>query len=283
MPAWNTAVVPFVEREDGVRLFWQESGEGPGLLIVHSYIQHPEVLEGLLAELRSGHRLIRYDARGAGESTRRGPYDMATDVADLIAVLEDAGPVAAVIANGDATNRAVHAAAQRPDLIPYVLSMESVPLARGEAEGTESLISSASVLEALVGMMRADYRSGLTAAITRGNPEWEDDQVRARVDATVAYTDHEASLSRLDEWIHDDPGEDPRTLGDRLVIAYEGAGAWFPSDLTEVGRRSLPEARFVKLEGGALTRPELTAAVVRDLTGASSERPSPPRAPRAAT
>jgi len=262
--------VPLVERERGVSLFWQEWGEGPGVLVAHSYIQHPQALDGLLAELQAGHRMVRYDARGAGQSTRQGPYDMATDVADLIAVVEAAGPIVAVVANGDASNRAVHAAAQRPDLIPYVVSMETAPLSPGHAEGTDSLISSASVLQMLVGMMRADYRSGLSAAITRGNPDFDPDQVRARVDATVAYIDHDASLRRLEEWIHDDPGDDPHSLGDRLVIAYEGAGAWFPSDLTEVGMRVLPDARFVKLDGGALTRPELTAAVVREVTGAQA-------------
>src|SRR3954454_19143838 len=109
-------------------------------MVVNSYIQHPGVLEGLLAELRVGHRTVRYDARGAGESTRQGPYDMATDVADLIAVVEAAGPIAAIVANGDATNRAAHAAAERPELFPYVISMETVPLLPGQAVGTDSLI-----------------------------------------------------------------------------------------------------------------------------------------------
>jgi pimeloyl-ACP methyl ester carboxylesterase len=265
--------VPFVEREGGVRLFWEEWGEGPSLLVAHSYIQHPKVFEGLLAELRSGHRTIRYDARGAGESTRHGPYDMQTDVDDLIAVAEAAGPIVAVVGNGDASNRAVHAAVQRPDLFPYVVSMETVPLHRGEAEGTDSLISSASVLEALVGMMRADYRSGLTAAIARGNPDMGPDEIRTRVDATVAYIDHEASCGRLEAWIRDDPGDDPRALGDRLIVAYEGAGGWFPADLTEVGREILPEAQFVRLDGGALSRPDLTAAVVRGVTGVNAPTP----------
>jgi pimeloyl-ACP methyl ester carboxylesterase len=262
--------VPFVQREDGVRLFWDDSGDGPGLLIAHSYIQYPGVLKGLLAELRGGHRMISYDPRGAGESSRQGPYDMATDVEDLVAVGEEVQPVAAVIANGDATNRAVHAAAQRPDLFPYVISMESVPLGRGEAAGTESLISSANVLDALVVMMKADFRSGLMAAIVRGNPDMSEEDVRARVDGSVAYIDHEASVTRLECWIRDDPGDDPAALGERLIIAYEGAGEWFPSELTEVGSRILPDAQFVKLEGGVLTRPELTAAVVRGVTGAAA-------------
>lgn len=262
--------MPFVEREDGVTLFWQDWGEGPGLLVVHSYIQHPTVLEGLLAELQGGHRTVRYDARGAGESSRRGPFDMKTDVADLIAVVEAAGPIAAVVTNGDATNRAVHAAAERPDLIPYVVSLETVPLARGQAEGTESLIASAQVLETLVSMMRADYRTGLSAAVQRGNPDMSQDEVRARVDATVAYIDHDASLGRLEGWINDNPGDDPRALGERLVVAYEGAGEWFPAELTERGLDLLPDAQFVKLDGGAIRRPDLTAAVVRSVTGAAA-------------
>ena len=264
--------MPFVERDDGVTLFWQDWGEGPGLLVVHSYIQHPTVLEGLLAELQGGHRTVRYDARGAGESTRRGPYDMQTDVADLIAVAEAAGPITAVVANGDATNRAVHAAVERPDLLPFVISMETVPLAPGQAAGTDSLISSGQVLEALVGMVRADYRSGLSAAVQRGNPDMTQDEVRARVDATVAYIDHEASLGRLEAWISDKPGDDPGALGERLVVAYEGAGGWFPAELTERGHDLLPDAQFVKLEGGAITRPDLTAAVVRSITGAAAPR-----------
>lgn len=284
MRAWKTAPVPLVEREAGVRLFWHDSGEGPGVLVAQSYIQHREVLKGLLAELRSGHRLIRYDARGAGESTRQGPYDMGTDVADLIAVAEAAGPIAVVVANGDASNRAVHAAARRPDLFPYVVSMETVPLSPGEVAQTDSLVSSANVLDALVGMMRADYRSGLTATITRGNQDMSQEEVRARVDATVAYIDHDAAAGRLEAWIRDDPGTDPEALGDRLIVAYEGAGAWFPADLTERGSELLPEAQFVRLEGGVLSRPDLTAAVVRNLTGvASSASPNPAREPRAAT
>jgi pimeloyl-ACP methyl ester carboxylesterase len=262
--------VPFVDRPGGVRLFWQAAGDGPGLLLVLSYIQHPTVLEGLLAELWAGHRIVRYDARGAGESTREGPYDMQTDVDDLIAIAEAGGPIAAVIANGDATNRAVHAAAQRPDLLPVVVSLETVPLLPGQAAGTESLISSGTVLDALVAMMRADYRSGLTAAVQRGNPEASGDEVRERVDATVAYIDHQASLGRLEAWIHDNPGDDPHVLGERLLVAYEGSGQWFPQDLTERGLDVLPDARFVKLEGGAITRPELTAAVVRGVTGAGA-------------
>jgi hypothetical protein len=195
---------------------------------------------------------------------------MESDVADLIAVAEAAAPIAAVVANGDATNRAVHAAAQRPDLIPIVISLETIPLLPGQAADTDALVGSGGVLEALVGMMRADYRSGLTAAVQRGNPEMSQDEVRDRVDATVAYIDHEASFGRLEAWIGDQPGDDPHTLGERLVVAYEGAGAWFTAELVDRGRELLPDAQFVKLEAGPISRPDLTASVIRSVTGATA-------------
>jgi len=262
--------VPFVERGDGASLFWQESGDGPGLLVTTSYIQHPMLLDGLVAELQEGHRTIRYDARGTGESTRTGPYDIATDTADLVAVVEAVGPIAALISNGDATNRAVHVAARRPDLIPQVISLETVPLMPGQAEGTDALVGSGGVLDALVSTLRLDYRTGLIAAVQRGNPHMSEDQLRDRVEATVPYISHEAALGRLEAWIHDDPRDDPRVLGDRLTVAYEGAGEWFTAELVERARELLPGARFVRLGGGAITRPELTAEVVRSVTGVAA-------------
>jgi pimeloyl-ACP methyl ester carboxylesterase len=268
--AWKTLDVPRVEREAGVSLFWQEWGEGPGLLVMHSYLQHPTVLEALVAEISPGHRMLRYDARGTGESTRVGPYDMQTDVDDLIAIVEATGPVAAVLSNGDASNRAMHAAVARPDLIPYLISMETVPLMPGQAADTDALVGSGGVLSALVRMVRADYRSGMMAAIQRGNPDMTPDQLRERLDATVAYCPHEAGLGRLEAWIADDPGEDPYTLGERLIVAYEGAGAWFTEELHQRGQELLPDAQFVKLDGGAVSRPDLTAAVVRRVTGAAA-------------
>lgn len=259
----------FVEREDGARIAWQESGEGAGVLLLGSYIQHPDVLRGLVDELQPGHRIVRYHPRGCGESARQGPYDMATDVADLIAVAEAAQPLAVVVGNGDSSNRAVHAAAQRPDLFPYVISLETIPLARGQAEGTDALVGSGGVLEALVSMMRTDFRAGLRAAVARGNPEMSQEELRERVDETVAFSEHEASVARLAEWIADDPGDDPTALGDRLIVAYHGGGEWFTTELVERGSDVLPEAQFVKLEGGPISRPDLVAAVVRGITGAA--------------
>ena len=41
---------------------------------------------------------MTWDARGSGESTHEGPYDLETDSSDLEAVLEHVGAAAVVIA-----------------------------------------------------------------------------------------------------------------------------------------------------------------------------------------
>jgi pimeloyl-ACP methyl ester carboxylesterase len=259
--------MPNVETGDGVTLHWEEVGEGPGLLLAHSYIQHPGVFGGLTDDLARDHRVVTYDARGTGRSSRSGPYDMETDVADLTAVVEDAGPFEAVIANGEAANRAVYLAADRPELLPTVISLESLPVGTALAEGSDALVASTSVLDALMSMMRTDYRAGLSAALQRANPEMTPDDLRERVALTADYCGQEAGTGRLETWIRDDAADAARSLGDRLVVLAEGSGEWFPSDLHDAARRALPEARIVRLEGGAISRPDLSAMRIREITG----------------
>jgi hypothetical protein len=191
----------------------------------------------------------------------------------MIAVAEAVGPVAAIVANGDAANRGIHAAARRPDLIGLVFSLETIPLSAEVSADSDALVSSTGVLTALREMMRNDFRAGMMAAIQRGNPDWSPDYVRERVDMTTAYIDHEAGIARLEGWIEDQPTEDALALGDRLVIPYEGAGAWFTADLHDRVPEFLPEARLERLDGGAISRPELTAEVVQRLTAAATRQP----------
>jgi pimeloyl-ACP methyl ester carboxylesterase len=192
---------------------------------------------------------------------------MRTDVEDLIAVIEAAGPVEAVIANGDGSNRAVYVAAERPDLVPVVVSLETVPVSPGLAAGSDALVASTSVLEALVSMMRNDYRAGTSAALQRGNPDMTTDELRERIDRIVEYCSHEAGLGRLEMWIRDDAAGPARDLGDRLVVLAEGSGEWFPSNLHDLAREYLPEAQIERLEGGAISRPEISADRIRAIAG----------------
>ena len=46
------------------------------------------MFDGLIDDLVTDHRVVTYDLRGSGQSTRQGPYDVDTDAADLAALIE---------------------------------------------------------------------------------------------------------------------------------------------------------------------------------------------------
>ena len=80
-----------LERPDGVELHWEQRGQGPLVVLAPYWSGHPGVYEALLSDLARDHLVVTWDARGTGESTRAGPYDMATDCSDLEEVLDGPG------------------------------------------------------------------------------------------------------------------------------------------------------------------------------------------------
>src|SRR5262249_4292027 len=146
-----------------------------------------------------------YHLRGSGDSSRTPPYDLATDADDLVALVEAAGGGAVVIASADAGNRAVRAAAARPDLFNAVVAANGNLLGADVFRGTrEALAASPSVLEALVVLMRSNFRAGLHTVMGNTNPALDDSGVHDRVELAAQFTDAEAAVARLEAWIADD-------------------------------------------------------------------------------
>src|SRR2546427_9133410 len=98
--------VPRLERDDGIEIHWEQRGEGPPVVLAPYCISHPSVFDPLETELVADHGIVRFDDRGTGESSHRGPYDMETAATDLETVIEAAGGSAVVVAMADAVNRA---------------------------------------------------------------------------------------------------------------------------------------------------------------------------------
>jgi pimeloyl-ACP methyl ester carboxylesterase len=261
--------MPLLKRPDGAEIHWAERGvaEGPLVLLAVQFFGYPEVFEGLLSDLATDHRVVTYDLRGTGSSSRQGPYDLATDAGDLEAVVEAVGGARVLIGTGDGVQRAVKVAAKRPDLAGAVLSPGGSPVGRRAATGgSDALAGSESVLEALIGMMATDYRSALRTIVAGANPAMDEDAARERVKRVVAYCPQEAAAPRLREWIAYEPLEEARALGDRLWVLDVGSTDWFPSDMAARVRVLLPDAHVEALEDGAISRPDLTAAIVRRIT-----------------
>lgn len=83
----------FLETNDGVRLAWDEVGEGPLVLLVHGIGYTRAKWEPQVAPLVSaGFRVVRYDLRGFGESTLpEEPSEMSHFLSDLRRMLEALG------------------------------------------------------------------------------------------------------------------------------------------------------------------------------------------------
>jgi pimeloyl-ACP methyl ester carboxylesterase len=271
--------VPRLRCPDGVELHWEERGEGPLVILAGPFFGYPEVFEDLLAELARDHRVVVYHVRGTGSSSREGPYDPDVDAADLALLMQELGEPAVLLASGDGTLRAVRAFTQCPDLVVAVVSPGGNPLGRRAARDTEGLAGSDSVIDALIGMMEVDYRSALHTMLATANPQLDEDEVRARLDRTVEHCPREAVLPRMRRWVEDNATEETRALGQRFWLLEHGLNPWFMIDTLDVTRELLPEAHIEQVEDGPLSRPDITAGVVRRLTAGERATSAPSRAP----
>lgn len=262
--------MPYVKRPDAVEIHWEDRGEGPLVVLTSPFFGYPAVFQGVTDDLARDHRVVIYDIRGTGHSTKKGPYDIETDAGDLEALLAELGGGALVLGMGDGTNRAVKVAAGRQDLVSAIVTPGGNPVGRQAAEGTDALVDSPAVLDALLGMMETDYRAALRTMVSSANPQMNDDQARERVDRVVAYCPPEVGSPRLRAWIEDRALDASRATGDRLwILEPETTNPWFAADAMIRTRKLLPNAHIERIEDGVLSRPDLTAAVVRRITALS--------------
>jgi len=256
-----------LERRDGARIHWEERGEGPAVVLVPHCFVHPSVFEPITRAL-ADHRVIRYDVRGAGDSTRAGPFDLDTGAADLEALIEEIGGPAVTISLGDASHRAIRVAASRPELVSAFVGVP--PISASTFARTDAMAGSSSVVAALLEMVETDYRGALRSLISSGNPQMDEEEVRERVREQVEYCPRETAVPMFRSWIGDDATALAREVGGRLWAVYSDrmGGPWFPParEITEALRHSLPEAHPIELEAGMVSRPDLTAEIVRGIT-----------------
>jgi pimeloyl-ACP methyl ester carboxylesterase len=246
--------MPPLERPDGATLHWEEAGQGPTVLICNTFNLAP--MGALVERLVSSRRVLTYDPRGVGRSSRGGPYDFETGVADLEALLDEAGPVATAFGIGDGGHRALLLADARSDLIDRVV-VTSTALGR---LGRAGFSGSTEVLEALMSLMGRDYRSGLRSMVAGSGAEESDE--RDRVEELAAAIPQEAAVGYLQAWIAQESLEAAHRLGPRLTImGYEG-NYWFPLSMYEEISLALPEAEFEVVDDGPINRPDLAAALV---------------------
>src|SRR5688500_9155228 len=161
--------MPVLRRPGGVEIHWEERGDGPLVLFVQHCFSHPAVYEGLCEALGRDHRLVTYDPRGTGESTREGPFALLVDVEDLEALADELGGNAVAVGLGDGRDRAARVAWSRPDLVCAVVGCDASPMGRfiGDVEAPSA---SQAVLEALVSLADSNHRAATRGILEFTNP-----------------------------------------------------------------------------------------------------------------
>ncbi len=263
--------MPSLVRPDGIELHWEERGTGATMMLAPWWSGHPAVYEGLLSELARDHRVVVWDARGTGRSTRSGPYDMGTDCTDLEALLEHLGGGVSVMCVADATNRACRVAATRPELVDAVLAFGAGPFALTHFQGEEGMLASDAVVNAFLEMLERDYRGALRTILSATNSQMSEEELRERVAAQISHCPQDAAVGRVRAWAEDDPTDAARELGERLWIfsAPDAAGAWLPP--AEERRRlieaHMPDAHLEETEPGTgpVSNPDLVAGRIRQI------------------
>jgi pimeloyl-ACP methyl ester carboxylesterase len=263
--------MPLLERPDGAKIHYELRGEGPLVALASYWSWSPGVFSELFADLERDHRVLMYDLRGTGESTRRGPYEMETDIGDLEALLEEVGGAVTVIAVADSANRAAKLAARREDLVKALACLGTAPFPRKVFQGREGMIASDTVVDAFIEMLSRDYRGALRALLTATNAQMSEPELQARVATQFEYFPQEAAVARVREWADDDPMEETRRIGARLSIitSPEGvAGPWLPDveELRRLTEELAPEARRIEFAEGAVSQPAAAAEIIRGIT-----------------
>lgn len=81
--------MPELDR-DGVRIHYEDNGEGPPVLLTHGYSATCRMWDGQLEALRNRYRVVTWDMRGHGESDypeREDAYSEKATVDDMAAIL----------------------------------------------------------------------------------------------------------------------------------------------------------------------------------------------------
>lgn len=89
----------YIDVPDG-KLFYEEAGQGPAIVLVHDGILHRETWDDQFADFSRDHRVVRYDRRGYGRSPRA--EKKYSNIEDLKAVFDQLKIDSAVVMGGSA-------------------------------------------------------------------------------------------------------------------------------------------------------------------------------------
>jgi 3-oxoadipate enol-lactonase len=85
----GTSEIPADTGRTASGLYWTAEGQGPAVVLIHAFSLDRRMWNGVVAELSRDHRILRFDARGHGESP--DPTGSYSSYLDVLEVMDAAG------------------------------------------------------------------------------------------------------------------------------------------------------------------------------------------------
>lgn len=122
-------MVVHIESRDGTTIGFRRLGQGPGLVVVHGSIATGDEWSRVASALADRFTVHLVDRRGRGLSGDADAYSIDTEIADIAAVLDAAGPDASLVGHSYGALCALAAVASGVDVPGLVLYEPPVPVA----------------------------------------------------------------------------------------------------------------------------------------------------------
>lgn len=113
-PSEGLKIVKKVTSKDGTPIAFDQSGEGPPLILVAGALSSRASATRLAALLAPHFTVIAYDRRGRGDSSDTPPYAVQREVEDLEALIDHAGGSAYLFGSSSGAALALEAASKLP-------------------------------------------------------------------------------------------------------------------------------------------------------------------------
>jgi pimeloyl-ACP methyl ester carboxylesterase len=282
----------FLVREEG-------AGDGTPVLLLHGVPETSSCWKALAPQLAVGRRVLAPDLPGLGGSTYSGPYDVASLVQQLVALVEQegAGRPVDVVGHDWGGSLALGLAGTRPDLVRRLAVLNapyrSVPLHRALHIPFLALPVLPELLFRLGG--RKVVRAAFSLAWRASRPidgeslaEYEAAYSQpASVRAMLGYY-REAARPRIAAAVRrtGGPTGSPRVAAERMLVLWGAADPVLPISVGEAAVRDLgPECVMVTVPGaGHFVVEEAPDVVAEQLADFLGDRPAaasvaPPEGP----
>jgi class 3 adenylate cyclase len=242
--------IQFATTNDGVRLAYSVTGQGPPLIYMQGWVSHlewewrREDVRYFMQRLSRHHTLIRYDGRGTGLSDRDVPdVNVATHLGDLETIVGHLGiEQFTLLAWSQRTPAAIIYAAEHPERIDRLILYS--PFAQSRMDVEQPLA------RALIDLIRAEWGVGARATLGFVHPDADREQEAEAIQYLRESSSGEVAARILEDgFFNTDVTEYVSRISAPTLIMQRSEDKAVPPECARQVASLLPSARFMLLEG----------------------------------